>query len=68
MCFEVCNSYIADDVVVVIRGVLLTNLREVKQVALLGTLIAEVDTEGVVGEAPSRYASYTRSDSCRHTL
>ena len=48
VCLDVCDVHITDDVVVLLRCVLLANMREAKQVALLLGLIAEVDAEGVV--------------------
>jgi hypothetical protein len=48
MCLDVGNVYIAHNVVVVLRCVLLSDLGESEQVALLLGLVAEVDAEGVV--------------------
>ena len=49
MRLEVGEGHITDDVVVLLGGVLLAYLKEVKEVALLGSLITEVDAENMVG-------------------
>ena len=59
MRFKVGECYITYDIVILIRGVLLAYLCEIKKVALFGSLITEVDTEGMLGGVLRKYRVVT---------